>query len=180
MKPIKYPCTSTTIIKNRRPGLSTTATERRAAAVNGLPATRCKWLAARLGGILFAAVLVLLPSSAQAQCAQWDVSGQWSLNQGKDTTVHLQIEQDGSGVRGKADYYVNSSGGGVRTILGSLDGFAKGHKFRIQIYWSGTSVGIYEGNIGPQGRIEGTTYDRQKPSVRATWFSNKAMKCARR
>lgn len=124
-------------------------------------------------------VLLYCTTTAQAQCAQWDVSGQWSLNQGKDTTVHLQIEQDGSGVTGKADYWVKS-GGGVRTIRGSLDGTADGNKFRIQIYWSGTSIGVYEGNIGPQGRIEGTTYDRQKPSVRATWFSNKAVKCARR
>jgi hypothetical protein len=34
-----------------------------------------------LGGLLFAAVLALLPISAHAQCANWDASGKWSIKQ---------------------------------------------------------------------------------------------------
>ncbi len=122
-------------------------------------------------------VLLYCTTTTQAQCAQWDVSGQWSMTQGKETRVFMQIEQDGSVVRGEAKYWDY----GLKSFRSaSLDGTTAGNNFRIQIYWKGTSVGVYEGNIGPQGRIEGTTYDRQKPSVRASWFSDKAMKCARR
>lgn len=131
--------------------------------------------------------------TAHAQCTQWDVSGRWSMSQG-GLTINLDIQQNGTTVTGNAAYrdIVNH-----RTYegAGSLDGTVVGNRFAIQVYWGRSSisggtvlgpshntssngiVGVYTGTIGPQGRIEGDTYDRQKPSVRATWYSNTTMKC---
>jgi hypothetical protein len=43
---------------------------------------------------------------------------------------------------------------------------------------TGAGNGVYQGKVGSQGRINGTTYDRQHPGSKATWFSASAMKCA--
>jgi len=40
-------------------------------------------------------------------------------------------------------------------------------------------VNVFSGRIGPEGGIEGNTYDKAKPESKETWFSDdKAMRCA--
>jgi hypothetical protein len=47
----------------------------------------------------------------------------------------------------------------------------------MTVYWSDDSIGVYTGQIGPQGLIVGRTYDKNNPRNAADWHSNVTMKC---
>lgn len=141
----------------------------------------------RIGGhlisskMLFASILVLLPALTHAQCAQWDVAGQWNITQGK-FVIPVQLNQNGKVITGTAKHEAsynpeNKTFGTYRTVEGSIDGTVEGTSFNVQIYWPDGLVGVYRGTIGPQGRIEGDTYDKNKPSSRANWYSTRVMTC---
>ena len=51
-------------------------------------------------------VFALLPFQAEADCAHWDVSGNWGLKQSDGTLVHMQLSQSASSnsVSGNASY----------------------------------------------------------------------------
>src|SRR5438094_483069 len=56
-----------------------------------------------LFGLLFAAVLALLPISAGAQCSTgWDASGQWNILAQGEGLITLKLEQNGQVLSGKA------------------------------------------------------------------------------
>jgi hypothetical protein len=47
-----------------------------------------------LCGVLVAAAIALLPIPAQAQCKNWDASGEWQINQrGLDALFSLRLVQ---------------------------------------------------------------------------------------
>lgn len=103
------------------------------------------------------------------------------MTQGK-TFIPVNLRQKGKVVTGTATHmaYYNPEGkvfGAERKVEGSIDGTVVGDEFNVQIYWPDGLVGVYRGKIGPQGRIEGTTYDKNKPSINATWYSNRVMTC---
>jgi hypothetical protein len=136
-------------------------------------------------GILL--VLLLVPEAAHAACAQWNIPSVMNVRQGKYLVV-FRLVQKGSGLRGSADVLI-----GKRTdhplhgtrweqqkTTGSADGSIIGSKFAVNVYWSGRSIGVYEGSVGPQGRVEGTTFDRMNPKSLANWFSTGLIECGRR
>ena len=134
-----------------------------------------------LSGLVLAGLGALSPSPAIAQCAEWDVSGKWTLTQGT-FLIRIDLQQNGKVVTGDAIHNakVNAQGqmfGAGQDVTGSVDGTVEGDKFNVQIYWPDNLVGVYRGTIGPQGRVEGITYDKAKPSVNASWYSNRVMKC---
>jgi hypothetical protein len=146
----------------------------------------------RYAGLLAFAFCLAAPvtAAAQAPCVQWDASGNWWIKQSNDIDVHMDLRQDGSTITGTASSWRLEVG---ETILGigqqgddyvwlsngSLDGTVQGDRFDVQIYWTTNGqIGVYSGEIGPRGRMEGTTHDRRKPSSRASWFSSIPLKCA--
>lgn len=141
--------------------------------------------AALLCGCLLAAVLTLLPTSAQAQCKQWDVSGTWDLEQSNGYFVRLELSQKGTEVKGKASYGTVTEGTkvlgvlmvGGDTVTHTLDvnGNIEGDDFYALI----GRAGVYRAKVGSSGRLDGTTYDSSNPSSTANWFSGRAMKCAK-
>ena len=147
---------------------------------------KTKWLL-MIWLLLCALAFALSASSVRAQCAQWDVSGQWELQQSNGFTVQVDLHQNGKTVTGTASFtYVKPAGGVLgafqggdpATQRGSFSGNISGDDFYGQIGWTSGSVGIYRGKVGAQGRIDGTMYDKGAPSSRATWFSGEFMKCA--
>jgi hypothetical protein len=146
--------------------------------LNRTCAIRGRWLAVGLGGLLMGSLLALLPSSLEAQCGQWNVSGGWYLIQGNDhMTVDLQ--QNGNVVTGtvsndvKTSRYYES-----KTVHGTVDGTVEGDNFNFQIFWPEGLTGVYQGKFRASGRLEGKTHDKSKPSSRAVWHSDGVMKCA--
>lgn len=133
--------------------------------------------------------IATMPASAMASCAQWDASGAWSLTQSNGQGVRVSLQQDGSTITGSAQWPqitknspvlgIGQRGDDIVLHDGSVDGVINGNRFEVQIYWSRGrgAIGVYTGEIGPQGRIEGRTYNRQNPSEQATWFSNATMRC---
>ena len=134
-----------------------------------------RWFALALGGFLFTSIFALLPSPAYAQCKQWDVSGHWVLRQ-SNTTNQIDLRQNGTVITGTASFV--STDTRSNTIRGDVDGTVKGDHFAVKIYWRNNTIGVYNGTIGPSGRLEGTGYEQRSPSTKVIWFSDRPMKCA--
>src|SRR5688572_25945449 len=82
---------------------------------------------ALLGGLLFAAVIVLLPISARAQCSNWDASGNLKiLQKGQALPIELTLQQKGVVISGTASLHMFSEG---RLIQGPVDGMIDGNSF---------------------------------------------------
>ena len=129
---------------------------------------------ALLGRIVFGSIFaVLLPAAAEAACEQWDVSGRWTANQTDDLEIAFDLQQSGTELQGKASARHSQSSWNH----GSADGTINGNSFDLNVYWNGGVIGVYAGRIGPQGRIEGWTYDKVDPSSSGRWFSNTTVKC---
>jgi len=129
-------------------------------------------------------VAMSFPVAARA-CSQWDVSGQWTAVQSNGAKPNFSLQQSGSGIQGQAnDTYVHKDacvvvacGDDYYDRPGSVDGSIDGNTIELKAYWDNNSIGVYSGTIGPQGRIEGTTYDQRNPQTRAEWYSDRTMKC---
>jgi hypothetical protein len=134
--------------------------------------------------ILSAFLVLLLPSAAQAACSRWDISGKWTAVQSNDTKPSFTLQQTDTQIQGsahwgytvsyntfpaKGDDYVESNA--------SVDGTINGDSVEFTAYWSNDTIGVYSGKIGPQGRIEGTTYDRRHPQTNANWYSDRTVRC---
>lgn len=158
-----------------------------------------KWSAPALGGFLFISIFALSPPPVKAQCKQWDVSGSWGMQQSNGYTTRVNLSQDGKRISGTTSYRGKTQGpvssaiekvnpvtgkflgevepGTTTTHKGAISGSIEGNVFYAEISWEGGG-GIYNGKVGPDGRISGSTYDRNKPSSKANWSSTIAMKCA--
>jgi hypothetical protein len=125
-------------------------------------------------GSLFFAVCVLLPSPAEAECKQWDASGQWKLQQG-DLVVIVNLRQSGTDLSGTAQYTNIKK----RTLSGSVAGTVDGSNITLDMDWEDGSGGTYKGVIGGTGMIRGrVNVDKRNPSNMWDWHSIQAMKCA--
>ena len=142
-----------------------------------------------LCGLLFAAVLALLPASAGAQCTNWDASGKWDIVQrGQRYSNELELQQEGRVLTGTARYsYVTSDshplgvltvGGDPVSVDGTVDGTIDGDRFNIQIFWSNDSTGVYNGKVLPSGRLDGEGYEKSSPNIRVLWHSQGVLKCS--
>jgi hypothetical protein len=134
-------------------------------------------------GVSFA---VLSPSAAQAACSRWDVSGDWHFVQTNGYSPRFTLRQTETGIQGDAFYAVTAepsgppgfqTGNEPLTAKASVDGALNGDSFKVTAYWDDGTTGIYTGTIGPQGRIEGSTYDAQHPQSMANWHSDRTAKC---
>jgi len=131
-------------------------------------------------------------------CAQWDMSGQWSAVQSNyetgsrnRTTVFMDLRQTGSQIEGSAHHSFVADGGlfsgdDAHVVTGPAVGSIKGNVLELTIYWNDDAVGFYTGEIGSQGLIVGTTYDKNDPFGNAqaivarpdvTWHSSRVANC---
>ncbi len=131
--------------------------------------------------ILFAASFAISPLPAQAQCAQWDVSGKWELEQGNGLTIEMDLRQSDTALSGRAEVvktgpiaFGRKSSGPRSGIVG---GSINGNDFLVYVGWDTGSTGVYQGSINSAGRIAGSTHEKAKPRNSAPWFSSGMMKC---
>ena len=115
---------------------------------------------------------------AQAPCTQWDVSGDWTAKQGR-FRIKFNLQQTGQNLQGYA-----SLAGGEGSANGPADGQIIGDKFEVTVFWNtiqrSDSIGVYRGQIGPTGRIQGWTQDKTNPGSSAAWHSEERMTCLAR
>jgi hypothetical protein len=127
-----------------------------------------------LCGLLFAAVLALLPISAGAQCANWDASGRIDIVQrGQDHSIVLDLQQKGRMLTGYGFHHLNH----FATEAAKVDGTIDGDSFSIQIFWQKGAVGVYNGKVLLSGRLDGEGYERYSPQTRVPWHSRGVLKC---
>lgn len=140
----------------------------------------CRRPAPSLRGLLFTFVLALLSASAEAQCTQWDASGEWNIEVKsgvrKGYVAHVNLRQSGKNLSGK----VTDGGLGVATVSNGRS--PDGDKFGIYLLWdakddAGSNVEVYVGRIGTNGMIEGTATIFGDRSTDAAWSSDRSMKC---
>ena len=148
--------------------------------------------------MLIIGAIASVTQSGATECTKWDVGGQWVMNQSNKILVTVDLRQNGDVVTGTASYP-----GRKGVIHGSVDGTvnppfvtksgdlarAKGapefvnhpQSLTISIYWDYGETGVYIGDIGPRGRIEGSGYikqDAKNAGRQWAWFSNRTMNCA--
>ncbi len=133
-------------------------------------------------GLLFAAVLALLPDLAEAQCKSgWDATGSHGIRQvGIRYGLTFELQQSGRVITGRAYGLVDNKTGGVDKLDGTVDGTMDGFSsaFRVQIFWKNGQTGVYDAKILPSGRLDGIGYEKGSPNVRVPWHSDGVLKCA--
>lgn len=143
--------------------------------------------------VAFSGLMVSLtaPVLAADSCAQWDLRGEVGLIQSNGTRAYLsRVEQTGSQFKGAGFYsyvYEAKTGlpGGItrndyRNASGPVVGTVVGNAFEATIYWNNASVGVYTGQIGPQGLLVGRAYDKTDPGAIADFHSDKPFDCLAR
>jgi hypothetical protein len=142
-----------------------------------------RWFALALGGFLFTSIFALSAPPVVAQCQQWSVGHGWRLKQG-GINVDMDLHQNGTVVTGTARFFEKgyaSSGGNFGSaggdVNGDVDGTVKGDRFAVIIHWDNGTTGVYNGTVGPSGRIEGTGYNQATPSQKVNWYSETHMVC---
>ena len=128
------------------------------------------------GCLLFALILALLPSSLEAECAQWDVAIDWGLQQSDGILVHMELAQErgGTNLSGRASY--SDKIHAVRQ-QGDVKGTVQGNKFDLRVVWRTGNVGLWNGTILPSGIIQGRCSDENVRSYKATFVSDGPMRC---
>jgi len=113
---------------------------------------------------LGAAIVTLLPLVAHATCAQWDLSGAWDVYQTNKYRIWFHLQQTPEGkITGLGQYAGRPDG-----ETGQVTGEMKGNKFWFITEW-GRARGKYEGQVGPNGELQGFTSDLNHPEVTAQW-----------
>jgi hypothetical protein len=132
--------------------------------------------------LAFAAFLVVPSACAiAADCAQWNVAGAHDLHQSNTAKGYMTLQQDGTQFKGQVtvgnkhrpdevdSYYDYTNGDIVGTVVGN--------KFEATVYWDDNKVGVYTGQIGPQGLVVGRTFNKNNPSESADWHGSPAFNC---
>jgi hypothetical protein len=86
------------------------------------------------------------------------------------TFVIVDLRQTGNQLTGGAAFQITGS----RNVYGSVNG----NFLEFTVPWARTDmVGVYTGAIDGQGRIGGTTFDRNHPKNTAGWRGDRVAKC---
>ena len=105
-------------------------------------------------------------------------SGTWSLRQSNGFVVTMVLTQNGREITGTASYNAGRNG----IARGVVNGKAWQQKgasgwtsnvdhFQVEIAWNG-AVGVYKASASwVEGYLNGETYQKDKPSARASWTS---------
>jgi hypothetical protein len=134
-----------------------------------------------IGAAAFGGAILLLPFAprANAACSQWDISGEWGIEQTNGPHINVEIQQDGNNLRGSGLGLNWSDDDSYGKMEGTLDGSIEEDDFEFTVYWSRDVIGVYKGSINSRGRLEGSTYDRMNPKSTALWHSTETGgKCA--
>src|SRR5262245_20854669 len=111
---------------------------------------------------------LLLPSAAQADCAQWDLSGRWVIQQGNGIWVYVDLTQTGTDVRGTGTWWETPTKRG--SITGTID--ANGN-ILLNADWGG----VYRGGVGSDEIPGGSTFAVNDPGNQVGWRGDRAATC---
>jgi hypothetical protein len=131
--------------------------------------------------IVFGGLVALAPSAAQADCAQWDLSGHWEIQQRNGIAVNLDLTQTGTDVQGTGFFVAGEChsgfpfgtkfcGGTQGSVTGTIDGNGN---IQLNADWGG----VYRGGVGSDAFIGGTTFAVNDPGNQVGWRGDRAATC---
>jgi hypothetical protein len=128
---------------------------------------------------LAVAACVIAPSAPvlAADCAQWNVAGKHGLWQSNDSGGNMTLQQDGTLFKGSMVSGHLTSDDVWVPVRGDIVGTVVGNKFEATVYWDDNKVGVYSGQIGPQGLVVGRTFNQNNPSESANFHGSPAFDC---
>lgn len=141
--------------------------------------------------LVVGAGFAMAPTPALAECAQWDMNGEWRFvqsNMSFNFSPVFKLQQMDNQVQGIATFILTkyaegeligetSTAYGVR-VEGDVHGGIKGDSVELVVFWHGQdSIGVYTGQIGSHRLIEGSTHDQRHPEVTANWISDRPVGC---
>jgi len=107
----------------------------------------------------------------EQSCTQWNVSGQWQINQSNGYTPIFDLQQNGNQIEGQA-----TSGTAVAPVTGSVIN----DRFDVLVTWSSNSRGRYTGTVRPGMISDGESHDEANPGSRASWSGTGPANCVQR
>jgi hypothetical protein len=128
-----------------------------------------------IAGLILSACCAALciPQVARADC-QWNVSGDFTINQDNGYSPNFHLSQTGSQVSGTA-YYTHGQG----PINGTASGTIQRSRFYVTVTWDPAThtQGLYVGDIDSRGHMHGSTRDLLNPTHSASWSSPRVFSC---
>ena len=116
-------------------------------------------LLAFLAWPLIGATIALLPSSARADCATWDMSGEWAVDQENGFRVVFSLTQTGNTITGSANYGLDQP---QQKLKGTINSY---NNVTIEVEWNSGTIAVYTGSLDSGGHWgPGTTYDKTRQS----------------
>ena len=143
--------------------------------------------------LAFGLLMTAMPGPARAadMCAQWRLPATLTLiqsnNSGGDRNPRFVIKQTGPNFEGKGQYYYAHEANSLLSPLmhddlressGPVVGTVVGDAFEATVYWDNKSIGVYTGQVGPQGLLVGSTFDKTDAAARADFHSDVPLQCA--
>ena len=126
-------------------------------------------------GISLVTTLFALPASHAAKCTSWNIGNQppglqWGVRQSNGYIVGLVFRQQGTTLRGTAQYWL--VGEGNKRPDGTNNVKLKWKVISFDVRWINVAVGDYFGEVNDDGPIQsGTFYARGR---NANWVGHKS------
>ncbi|MGZ5862422.1 MAG: hypothetical protein ACXWKB_03915 [Methyloceanibacter sp.] len=111
---------------------------------------------------------LVLSSSAGADCAKWDINGDWEFAQSNGLNATFHLRQNGDRISGTANYKsaAGGNGGESQSLEGTFDQYGN---LRIAVKWNSGVAAIYSGGMNAEGRLAGVVKDALNPGDAANW-----------
>ncbi|MCX4816629.1 hypothetical protein OG601_39180 [Streptomyces sp. NBC_01239] len=124
-----------------------------------------------VAGVALAPAVSAAPQHTAVQAAPaaapgFYVGGTWKLYQSNGPVVTMNVSQDSAGT-----LYGSASCCGTPGTIRS--GRVDGTGIYFVIAWSNGALGRYTGNLGPDRRLSGYTFDINNPSSQANWNTSR-------
>jgi hypothetical protein len=112
------------------------------------------------------------PSVIQATCRQWNVSGNWAVDQSNDYSSTFHVQQTETRLSGSAVLLESR-------VSGRITGNINGDRVVLQVQWHNGPLGVYIGTVSSDGQIiGGTTYDMaHRNAPRVYWRAIHRSRC---
>ncbi len=136
----------------------------------------------KVRSISFVAAALIAMACSSASFAQRDdglpghnFGGTWSMRQSNGYVVTLVLKQNGRDITGTASYNAGRSGIARGVVTGrawrtnGANWQSTVDNFQIEIQWNGP-IGVYRATAScAEGNLKGETYQKDRPSARASW-----------
>ena len=118
-------------------------------------------------------VCIGIAPTAQSDCLQWHLSGQFTFIRSDGRKLTVGLLRHGEVITGGAYYYYEK-----RLYHGDVKGDIQGgDDFYVTMTWQSRRE-IYKGRIDAQGHLFGTTYNEVDRDHPAAWYMKERLRCA--